>query len=177
MGKAARGIGKRADGDSALWHRAMRDVAPLLGRTPAPAPVPAKPSAAAVPAMPVEHSTSAQPPLGQHAGLDRASAQRLKRGMVPIEARLDLHGMTQAEAHRALGNFVAASRAAGKRGALVITGQGRAAGRPEGGVLKNAVPRWLEEAELRQHILACTTALPRDGGGGALYLLLRKRRS
>ena len=110
------------------------------------------------------------PPLDRFAGLDRASAERLRRGRYPIEARLDLHGMTQAEAHRALHGFVAGSRAIGRRVVLVITGHGRISG----GVLKAAVPRWLNEPELRRHVLAITPAQPRDGGAGALYLLLRK---
>ena len=104
------------------------------------------------------------------AGLDRATAERLKRGRYPIEARLDLHGMTQAEAHRALNGFVAGSRALGTPLVLVITGHGRISG----GVLKAAVPRWLNEPELRRHVLAIAPAQPRDGGAGALYLLLRK---
>jgi DNA-nicking Smr family endonuclease len=78
--------------------------------------------------------------------------------------------MTQAEAHRALARFVSGSRALGRRCVLVITGHGRVSG----GVLKAAVPRWLNEPDLRQHVLAITPAQLRDGGAGALYLLLRK---
>src|SRR6185436_9447888 len=110
------------------------------------------------------------PPLDTFAGLDRASAERLKRGRYPVEARLDLHGMTQAEAHRALNGFVAGSRALGRRVVLVITGHGRISG----GVLKTAVPRWLNEPELRRHVLAASPARPQHGGAGALYVLLRK---
>jgi DNA-nicking Smr family endonuclease len=120
--------------------------------------------------LPPPPARTAPPPLDTFAGLDRASAERLKRGRYPIEARLDLHGMTQAEAHRALNGFVAGSRALGRRVVLVITGHGRISG----GVLKEAVPRWLNEPELRRHVLAMTSAQPRDGGTGALYLLLRK---
>ena len=107
-------------------------------------------------------------------GIDRANAERLKRGRHPIEARLDLHGRTQAEAHRALAGFVHASYQAGRRCVLVITGRGLG---PEGpGVLKSAVPRWLEAAELGRHILATAPAQPHHGGAGALYLLLRRKR-
>ena len=117
-------------------------------------------------------AAAAPPPLDHagFAGLDRASAERLRRGRYPIEARLDLHGMTQAEAHRALTGFVAGSRALGRRCVLVITGHGRVSG----GVLKAAVPRWLGDPDLRRHLLAITPAQQRDGGAGALYLLLRK---
>ena len=171
--------------DIGLWRRAMRDVIPLRGRAvlpereDEPSPPswnrlrPARPGvdtgeAPAVQSKASHHSR--QPPLDTFAGLDRASAERLKRGRYPIEARLDLHGMTQEEAHRALNGFVARSRASGRRVVLVITGHGRISG----GVLKAAVPRWLNEPSLRRHLLAMTSARPRDGGAGALYLLLRK---
>jgi DNA-nicking Smr family endonuclease len=98
----------------------------------------------------------------------------LKRGLHPIEARLDMHGMTQAEAHRALAAFIHRSHDAGRRCVLVITGRGFGPSGP--GVLKVAVPRWLEEAGLRQHILAIAPVRPRDRGAGALYVLLRRHR-
>ncbi len=108
------------------------------------------------------------------AGIDRANAERLKRGLHAIEARLDLHGMTQTEAHRELIEFVTASYQAGRRCVLIITGRGLG---PDGpGVLKTAVPRWLEEVGLRRRILAVAAAQPRHGGAGALYLLLRRQR-
>jgi DNA-nicking Smr family endonuclease len=89
-----------------------------------------------------------------------------------IEARLDLHGKTQDEAHRELAAFIARAQSQGKRLALVITGKGR-----EGkGVLRESVPRWLNEPALRGRVLALSSAQPRDGGSGALYVLLRKTR-
>lgn len=112
------------------------------------------------------------PALDRFAGVDRATAERLKRGRYPVEARLDLHGMTQAEAHRALIGFIARSRIAGRRCVLVITGHGRMSG----GVLKAAVPRWLAEPGLRPDVLAITPAQPSAGGDGALYVLLRRLR-
>jgi DNA-nicking Smr family endonuclease len=112
-------------------------------------------------------------PLDRFAGIDRANAERLKRGLHRIEARLDLHGMTQAEAHGALSAFIAASRTARRRCVLVITGRGLGQNGP--GVLKSSVPRWLEEPELRRHILAIAPAQPQHGGPGASYLLLRRR--
>jgi DNA-nicking Smr family endonuclease len=121
----------------------------------APAPVPVSPSL---------------PPLERFAGIDRARAERLKRGKLAIEARLDLHGMTQDEAHHAISGFIGGSRASGLRCVLVITGRGAVGG----GVLRQAVPRWLDEPGLRRHVLAITPAQPRDGGAGALYILLRR---
>ena len=165
--------------DAGLWRRAMRDVAPLPGRDrpetdrrhPAgnaagTAAVESKRSAA-VPAPPPKAEL---PPLDRFAGVDRATAERLKRGRRPVEASLDLHGMTQAEAHRALAAFITGSRSAGRRCVLVITGHGRLSG----GVLKGAVPRWLDEPDLRRAVLAIAPARPQHGGHGALYVLLRR---
>jgi DNA-nicking Smr family endonuclease len=106
-------------------------------------------------------------------GLDRRQALRLKRGQLEIEARLDLHGMIQTEAHRELAGFIARSYASGKRTLLVVTGKGTREGT---GVLRAAVPRWLTEPALRERVLASAPAQPRDGGGGALYILLRRAR-
>jgi DNA-nicking Smr family endonuclease len=162
--------------DRALWQRAIRDVKRLAPRPelpPAPLPKPAEKTTAVPHASP--GPAPALPPLtvDRFAGIDRANAERLKRGKREIEARLDLHGMTQAEAHRALAAFVRASRADGKRCVLVITGRGSVGG----GVLKSAVPRWLDEPEFRPYLLAIATAQPRDGGSGALYVMLRRTRA
>ena len=159
-----------AGGERLLWREAMREVKPLRGREPAIlSPLLQVPAERGCVVMP--HRL---PGLDRFSGIDRASAERLKRGLHPIEGRLDLHGMTQAEAHRALAGFVHKSRDAGRRCVLVITGRGFGPTGP--GVLKLAVPRWLEETGLRRHILAIAPAQPRDGGAGALYLLLRRHR-
>ena len=166
----------RPRGDRALWQEAVRDVEPLRSRglPRAPKGVPASdPSAVqfekpnAIPSPPVA-------PLDRFAGIDRANAERLKRGLREIEATLDLHGMTQVEAHRALAAFVTASHDAGRRCVLVITGRGLGSSGP--GILKKSVPRWLEEPELRHRILAVAPAQPRHGGPGAAYVLLRRPR-
>jgi DNA-nicking Smr family endonuclease len=162
------------DADTALWQRAMRGVKPLSTRAePAPVP-PTEPPIHRPVARSAPSPEPALPPLAvdRFAGIDRANAERLKRGQHPVEARLDLHGMTQDEAHRALAAFIRGARAGGKRCVLVITGRGRAGG----GVLKSAVPRWLDEPEFRPHLLAIATAQPRDGGAGALYVMLRRTR-
>jgi DNA-nicking Smr family endonuclease len=114
------------------------------------------------------------PTLDRFAGIDRANAERLKRGLHSIEARLDLHGMTQAQAHRELTAFLGVSRDAGRRCVLIITGRGLGPSGP--GVLKSLLPRWLEEPALRRHVLATAPAQPRHGGAGATYLLLRRHR-
>jgi DNA-nicking Smr family endonuclease len=149
----------------------MRDVTPLPGRRARSSPPQQSPPARAE----VDPAPSqVQPPLERFAGIDRANAERLKRGLHAIDARLDLHGMTQTEAHRELVDFIAASYQAGRRCVLVITGRGLG---PDGpGVLKSAVPRWLEQGALRRRILAVAAAQPRHGGAGALYVLLRRQR-
>lgn len=167
--------------DRALWQRATREVKRLARRAqppPAAAPKPVEKKAAATRPPSRAEPTLPSLALDRFVGIDRANAERLKRGKHEIEARLDLHGMTQAEAHRALGSFIRASRAAGRRCVLVITGRGSAKGPNNiGGVLKSAVPRWLDEPELRPHLLAIATAQPRDGGNGALYVMLRRTRA
>jgi DNA-nicking Smr family endonuclease len=163
-----------APGDRLLWREAVRSVTPLRERAAAVSPTPGSASPAAV-----EEGYGGQPvrpPVPEHfPGVDRATAERLKRGLHPIEARLDLHGKTQAEAHHALAAFVHSSSEAGRRCVLIITGRGLGPAGP--GVLKSAVPRWLEEVGLRRKILAIAPAQPQHGGAGALYLLLRRRRA
>ena len=169
-----------APDDIGLWWRAVQDIAPLPGRSPhlnrsRPGHIEAGETPAVQSQAPAKPSPTPAPlpPLDRFAGIDRATAERLKRGRRTIEARLDLHGLTQAEAHQALAHFIAGSRAAGRRCVLVITGRGRFSG----GVLKEAVPRWLNEAGLRRHLLAIAPAQPQHGGNGALYVLLRRLQS
>jgi DNA-nicking Smr family endonuclease len=148
--------------ERALWRTALKDVTPLSGRPAIQAP-PA-PAAAPAPEAPPPRAASAK--TGR--GLDRRTAERLRRGELPIEARLDLHGLTQEEAHAALGRFLGRAHGAGRRCLLVITGKGA--------VLREAVPRWLAEGEAQARVLASSPAQPRHGGGGALYVLLRRVR-
>lgn len=170
--------------DIALWHAAMRGVARHRPATKTPPPEVHKKN----PVLPAQAGTQGQrtapapdsrvranDDLGKTSGegIDRRQALRLKRGQLPIEARLDLHGMTQAEAHRELASFVARNHAAGKRVLLVVTGKGTREGT---GVLRAAAPRWLAEPALRDRVLTTAPAVPRDGGDGALYILLRRAR-
>lgn len=168
---------------------AKRSPAPAADKTAPPeqatgpdTPAAAPPAAARRPARkgaPAPGSTSEPPPPaapdlahGESAGLDRRSALRLRRGQHPIDGRIDLHGMTQAAAARALDAFLAESQAAGRRCVLVITGKGTTS--EGGGVLRREVPRWLNRAPNRARVLGFDYALPRDGGQGALYVLLRR---
>jgi DNA-nicking Smr family endonuclease len=120
---------------------------------------------------------------GRAPGLDRRSALRLKRGKTDIDGKIDLHGMTQAQARSALSAFVTSGHRHGRRCLLVITGKGR---RPttgseaprgsEPGVLRRAVPNWLEASPMVACVLAYSPAQPEHGGYGALYVLLKRRR-
>jgi DNA-nicking Smr family endonuclease len=118
--------------------------------------------------------------------IDRRRARKLAAGRAEIEARLDLHGMRQSEAHVALRAFLFACHAKGLRNVLVITGKGSALdgdatshahswGQRDRGILKRSVPRWLAEPELRPIVVGYTAAHSRHGGEGALYLQLRRR--
>jgi DNA-nicking Smr family endonuclease len=181
------GSGRRADGarrlspeEEALLDWAMRDVKPRRRRAKPPArPAPAAPVAKAAPAPPPSAPRPrALPPLdpeGPTAGLDKRTAERFARGAMRIDGRLDLHGLHQAEAHRELAGFIADSFAAGRRLVLVITGKGGGPAESRG-VLRSAAPRWLNEAPLREKILAVREARPQHGGSGALYVLLKRRR-
>jgi DNA-nicking Smr family endonuclease len=161
--------------DAALWRDAVTGVAPLRRRRSAsPPPVLATQQPPQGTAALGGRRQVSPAGLDLPAGVDWASVSRLRRGLRAIEGRLDLHGMTQREAHRALAEFVSASSAAGRRCLLVITGRGIGSDRP--GILQRAVPRWLAESTLRDEILAIAPAQPRHGGAGALYVLLRRRR-
>lgn len=179
--------------EKALWREVTGDVKPLAKRSAGEtssaqpsaepsAPLPAKPPKSAAPpkarapAPPATPTTPRAQALshGASPGVDRRTADKLRRGQMQIEASLDLHGMTQAEAHGRLVAFVEAHQAAGRRCVLVVTGKG--AWRQEGGVLRDAVPRWLNAAELRPRILSFSHAQPKDGGEGALYILLKRLR-
>ena len=129
------------------------------------------------------HAKSA-PPLSQ---LDRRKARKIRSGRIEIEARIDLHGMRQSEAHSALGRFLLSAHSKGQRWVLVITGKGTAprasseayeyAGlrEEERGVIKRNVPGWLAEPQLRAIVISFASATARHGGEGALYIELRKR--
>ena len=174
--------------DLRLWRHVTRDVTPLrpvpprADTEPVPPPPPAAPAHAPHAPAPRPAPRAKPPPElqpGTIADLDRATAERLRRGVLAIDARLDLHGLTQAEAHAALERFLAGSAALGRRCVLVITGKGLADGAARDGrrgVLRQAVPRWLNQAPNRARILAVMPAQPKHGGTGALYVLLKRKR-
>ena len=120
---------------------------------------------------------------GGSGGLDGNTQDRLNRGLIAPDATLDLHGMTQDRAHRTLIRFLANARERDNRLIVVVTGKGNprpadAAAWTESphGVLKEMVPRWLAEPDLKALVARVQPAHVRHGGGGALYVYLRKSR-
>ncbi|MEJ0074043.1 MAG: Smr/MutS family protein [Alphaproteobacteria bacterium] len=168
-----------SDDERALWDAVTRAIAPLRKRRrknedpavsiAAPPSKPARPTKIA----PVAASKTQVPPL---VPLGRRMRSKLARGSEPIEDRIDLHGMTQADAHAALAHFLRRAQHRGARLVLVITGKGARADDAfsERGVLKRQVPHWLEGAALRPMVVGFESAGPGHGGAGALYVRLRR---
>ena len=165
-----------AKNDHALWGEITRSIKPLKGRkTPVPEarvdpPVrKAMRSAAPVPQAPAPRPA---PPL---APMERRMRQRLSRGSAGVNARLDLHGSTQAGAKPRLENFLKNAQARGHTLVLVITGKGTGDD-PERGVLRRQVPHWLALPEFRSLVVGFEEAGRGHGGAGALYVRVRRER-
>ncbi|MEQ1706135.1 MAG: Smr/MutS family protein, partial [Rickettsiales bacterium] len=107
--------------------------------------------------------------IGDYSGIDRSTAENFRKGKDPIDAKLDLHGMTQENAHHALVNFIAKQAKLENRRLLVITGKGS-------GILRASLPRWLTLPDLNRFILAFDVAKAKHGGDGAFYILLKRKR-
>jgi DNA-nicking Smr family endonuclease len=182
---------KRAlsDDERALWESVAKQTKPLRKKSH-----PAKPAAAAPPAempavtrpaaslltpaqtarAPKPELPAAAPPL---APLGRRERSQLARGRKEIDARLDLHGMTQTRAHRALSGFLQRAHADGLTFVLIITGKGRTTGgESERGVLRRQVPQWLNLPEFRTMVVGFEEAHIGHGGEGALYVRIRRSR-
>ena len=180
---------KNLDEDNILWQRVTQHVTPLPGRlqktaaptrakTPAQKPDktldgarknPQSRSTIAASTPQVESVKPVDLRQGDCAGLDGRTQRRLFRGDVPIDRRLDLHGHTAVRAQVKLQSFIEDAAYSGCRCVLVITGKGA-------GVLQSHVPDWLKRAPLSGLVLALAEARRTDGGSGAFYVLLRRRR-
>jgi len=159
--------------ERALWQRVAAPPAEAAEEKPKPrqkvqapalAPYVAPPQAAPAPAA-----------------IDRRTRARLTRGSLDVDARIDLHGLRQDAAHHRLRSFLLRGQEEGHRLVLVITGKGSTAspgdfGREERGILRRSVPAWLDSAEFRALVAGYDEAGPRHGGGGALYVRIRRRR-
>jgi len=181
---------KKDGSDELLWETVAAGITPLRQRKRRVAPIDrvtpvAKPTAVALkpkrrsppvvlPAKPATPPPQPELSHGAIAGLDRRSVKRLKKGDVTIDARIDLHGSTQSDAHHRLERFIRDCHDNDYRLVLVITGKGL---RQDGGVgiLREAVPRWLGEAPNRSKILGYSYAAPKDGAQGALYVRLKRK--
>jgi DNA-nicking Smr family endonuclease len=171
-----------SDDERALWDTVTRAVAPLRKRKPKKSEEPAV-AAALAPLRPT-HAVKASPPAPPKAHvppplvpLGRRMRSKLARGSESIDDRIDLHGMTQADAHAALAHFLRRAQHRGARVVLVITGKGvrtSAEASSERGVLRRQVPHWLESAALRPVVIGFESAGVGHGGAGALYVRLRR---
>jgi DNA-nicking Smr family endonuclease len=187
----------------ALWAHVTRHIVPIQPRkletpaseasappaseTPPPA-LPAKappgkfrkPAWKATTAAPPPEAPSAPPAAPPLAPLERRLRQRLSRGSHPIDAVIDLHGLRQDEAHAALRGFLRSAQAQGHKVVLVVTGKGSAGVMgslfEERGVLRRSVPHWLRMADLRSVVVGFEEAEQHHGGGGALYVRIRRAR-
>lgn len=163
-----------------LWTMVAKSIAPMHGALPAveemAAPEPAKPVRARPVSMTTPPSLPSVKPPPPLTPLGRRARQRVARGRDAIDARFDLHGLTQAEAHAALTRFLRSASTRGARLVLIITGKGRA-GDSERGVLRRQVPHWLALPELRELVIGFEEAHGAHGGEGALYVRLRRQRA
>lgn len=181
----------KKDEDHRLWDAVKQSIKPLEKRDRIYSPftshpeLPEKDTAVQAPAQrrrvilpkgyhpapPKDPKARQTPELshGESPGVDKRTANRLRKGRMQIDGKLDLHGLSQAEAHRALISFIENAYAMQKRCVIVVTGKGR-------GILKDNVPRWLNDGLLRARILSFSYAQQKDGGEGALYVLIKRRR-
>lgn len=193
-GKTTGISGRRPSGlspeDLRIWRSLAQTVRPLKGRimptdgdteeaSSEPPVQHPPPSARPNIDVPPPTTPSARPKLwaeltvGKPVDVDKNTGKRLAKGGMAIDGRLDLHGMIQTTAQARLTGFIRQAYDREWRCVLIITGKG-AGGQ---GVLKSEVPRWLNLAALRPLIVAVTPATPKDGGEGALYVLIRRKRT
>jgi len=167
--------------ERALWESIAKQVKPLRKRprtlkalmAPMEGPPVAAKSAVVPNPRPAKVPRPDKPP--PLAPLGRRERSQLSRGRKEIDARIDLHGMTQAEAHGALRKLLHRSQASGAKFVLVVTGKGAPnASRSDRGVLRRQVPMWLALPEFRRYVLGFDVADTGHGGEGALYVRLRK---
>ncbi|NMO19632.1 DNA mismatch repair protein MutS [Pyxidicoccus fallax] len=172
--------------EATLFYSAMDGVQQITNRGEAPAPNPRLPAI-------IDENAEALAQLselvagqgdfdfsggdeyieGASPGIDRNLLRALRRGDFSVQARLDLHGMTQAQARDAVERFLSDSRRAKQRCVLIVHGRGLNS-KDQIPVLKDGLKSWLSQKRIGNMVLAFATARPQDGGAGAVYVLLRR---
>lgn len=166
-----------------LWTVVTESVQPMRGRARAPEPSPEepavvaenkeKPTRRAASSSPVApRAAPSSPSAAPIADIDHRTRSKIRRGRLEVDVRLDLHGMRQDEAQRALTGFLRRAQQDGARLAIVVTGKGLS--REEGGVLRRVVPMWLQAPSLRGIVVGFGEAARQHGGEGALYVRIRR---
>lgn len=165
-----------------LWQMAMRGVDPMVGKNPphTPAARTSRRATAALTSPPVSKPASLDPGALLSSRPEPAANAPLPR-KIRIEAKLDLHGLSQRHAHETLNRFILDCHRRDIRFVLVITGKGRSARDAEAsdtmGVLRRRVPEWLQTGAMGQIVRQIHPAGARHGGAGAFYILLRRNRA
>jgi DNA-nicking Smr family endonuclease len=172
--------------DRALWESVAKQVKPLRKRDRAlklsatspetETKVSPKPAASPRHAAPQRIAAPSKPEPPPLAPIGRRERSHLSRGRKEIDARLDLHGMTQTRAHRALFGFLQRAHHDGLTFVLIITGKGKIGAEFERGVLRRQVPQWLGLPEFRSLVVGFEEAHIGHGGEGALYVRVRRAR-
>lgn len=189
---------KATDADDALsFHRLMQGVTPLEGkkaRVPVTSEAGGRPRVAAAElrekarvedeealdqlhrlvdvAARFEVSDDGRRVEGYRVDAPPSLVRSLRRGLLPVDATLDLHGLGAEDAREKLAAFLREKRARGERCVLVIHGKGERV--PGGGVLRGEIAAWLSQGRAREHVAAFVTARDDDGGEGAVYVALRR---
>jgi DNA-nicking Smr family endonuclease len=170
--------------ERALWESVTKQAKPLR-KKPAAAkaqaasadvemPAAAKLAASREPPPSAKIMRKPKPEAPPLAPIGRRERSQLSRGRKEIEARLDLHGMTQARAHRALSSFLRRAHGDGLTFVLVITGKGKIGSESERGILRRQVPQWLSLPEFRTLVVGFEEAHIGHGGEGAIYVRIRR---
>jgi DNA-nicking Smr family endonuclease len=164
-----------SDEDRVLWNLVARSTKPLKGKravdVPELPPVSMEEAVDMVAPKPAV-SPVARPKQSVSHAFDKPTHEKLAKGRLPIEGRVDLHGMSQEQAYALLLSFLHRAHAGGVRYVLVITGKGSSSGGE--GVLRRAVPAWLSTAPFRSLVSSHDHAARNHGGAGALYVRLRR---
>ncbi|MCF6098193.1 MAG: DNA mismatch repair protein MutS [Mesorhizobium sp.] len=174
-----RRIDRLSEDDRVLWNLVARTAKPLKGK-----------AAVDIPDIGPDIADDTKPPLRDQAmapaaatkartqhvshALDEPTLEKLSKGRLPIEGRVDLHGLSQDEAYSLLFSFLHRAHAGGIRYVLVITGKGSSSGGD--GILRRAVPAWLSTPAFRPLVSSHDHAARKHGGSGALYIRLRRTR-